>query len=84
MRWTKEYAESQKKIILEVMRKSNLDIAKVDVIKATGWNRKTVDRYMEHLIKDGKITKNRNYGGKLILYRLTKRKNLKLRLYKVK
>ena len=84
MRWSKSYSEEQKKKVLKALEKSNLDIAKVDVIKATGWNRKTVDRYLNQLIKEGKVTRNRNYGGKLILYRPTKRKSLKLKLYKLK
>ncbi|MFQ5787104.1 MAG: winged helix-turn-helix transcriptional regulator [Thermodesulfobacteriota bacterium] len=84
MRWQKGYTEEQKKRILKIFAKSNPDITKSDVIKATGWDRKTIDRYFKEMLKDGVIVQNRPPYGKYIFYRLKKRKNLKFKLYKLK
>lgn len=83
LRLTKEEDERRQKIVLKIFEKSSPLLTLGDIKKSTGWDQRTIRNYLDELLEDKKIAIYNQYST-TVLYRLTKRKDLKFKLYKLK
>ena len=70
MKW-EEHAKEKKTMILEVLKKSDIDLSEPEITRKLDFNRHTTHKYVQQLLKEKKIKVSRMVG-RAAFYRIKK------------